>query len=344
MTVQVPKPNPEGETSSKVTVKGSKDDVLNAIERIKEHVDTIERSTTEKIEVPGNAIPSILGPRGANIQQLTADHRVNVKIPERGNRKEGETTVTVTVSGLPENVSAALAAIRELLPVSEEIPLPAAMHRFVIGKKGTGIRELQDEFNVRLDIPRGEDVKDSIVARGKKENIDRVRAALTERMPEYESLLERNQQLEVEVDSKHHRMLIGAAGATVTKLREKYDVQLDFPRDGSAKPNTIVLTGYPSKCEECRDAILEMVNDFENMVTEKVDIHHSVHGRIIGSGGAGVKKLQQDFGVRINFPSDKSSNTLEVTGGETGVHDCIDQLKLIEEENVRCGGEVEEEV
>jgi ribosomal protein S3 len=329
----VPKIDAEGEKAKQLVVKGSKDDVLNAIERIKQFVDKLERSVTKEVEVPGSSIPTILGTRGANVQQLTADHDVDVKIPERGNRKEGEANVTIKVTGLPENVDAAIADIKELLPIEEEIAIPATLHRFLIGKKGTGIRELQDEFNVRLDIPRGDEVKDVIIVRGKRENIDRVRGAITQKMPEYMDLLERNQQLEVEVDAKHHRMLIGAGGATVRKMREVYDVQLDFPKEKSSKPNVIVLTGYQKKCEECRDHILNLVQEYESMKTVTIDVHHAVHGRIIGAKGAGVRKLQEDYNVRINFPSNKSSNTLEIVGGEQGVADCIDQLKLIEEEN-----------
>ena len=72
-------------------------------------------------------------------------------------------------------------------------------------------------------------------------------------------------------------------------------------------------------------------------MTKTVDIHHIVHGRIIGSKGAGVKKLQENYKVRIVFPNDKQSNTLEVSGLETDVDNCIEQLKQVQEEYVSIG-------
>lgn len=284
--------------------------------------------------MPANSIPSILGAKGANVQQMTATHNVNIKIPDRESRKEGETEVTLTLSGLPEGIAAAKAEIVSLLPVSEEIPLPASMHRFVIGKKGAGISKIQEDFNVRLEIPRPEEARDVIVVRGKQENIAKVRKHLEDRMPEFRDSLEKAHQEQVTVDPKYHRQLIGPGGSLVNKLRANHDVMIDFPRENSEQKDVIVLTGYPDKCQACKEEILQLVKEYESEVTKPVEIHHSVHGRIIGSKGSGVRKMQEDFKVRINFPSDKTSNTLEVSGAAENVDSCIERLKLIEEEFV----------
>ena len=69
---------------------------------------------------------------------------------------------------------------------------------------------------------------------------------------------------QVNVEAKYHPKIIGRRGATVTKLRDDYGVNIQFPNmqnKDDEQPDVIVITGYEDKAHAASDAIMKMVND-----------------------------------------------------------------------------------
>ena len=278
-------------------------------------------------------LPALMGAKGVHIQRIQRDCNVSVDVPDRSSRDAGQTEVDMSISGLPEDVASAKAEFEALIPVTVEFPLEAKYHRHLIGQKGADIREFQDTYDVRLDIPKPDEEKDFILIRGVATKIEAAKDALKEKMPQLEDGVSKSFVMKVTVPHQHHSALIGSRGAVVNKLRELYDVRLDFPKD---EADEITLTGYQEKCEECAADIAGRVAELDSFITKPVVIHHSLHGKIVGQRGANIKKLQETHKVRINMPRDKQSSDLEVTGPEAGVDACIDDLVAMQEEMVRC--------
>jgi len=67
-----------------------------------------------------------------------------------------------------------------------------------------------------------------------------------------------------------------------------------------------------------------------------VTIDARVHNRIIGSRGAAIRKLMEEFKVDVRFPrsSDKEKDLVEITGAEDDCYDCQDELLNLAEEYV----------
>ena len=81
------------------------------------------------------------------------------------------------------------------------------------------------------------------------------------------------------------------------------------------------------------------------MTTIQVEIDNRCHNRIIGSRGAAIRKLMEEFKVDVRFPrsSDENKNLVEITGDEDACYDCQDELLNLEEEyvsNITCKGSV----
>ena len=76
------------------------------------------------------------------------------------------------------------------------------------------------------------------------------------------------------------------------------------------------------------------------MTTISIDIDARVHNRIIGRGGAQIRKLMEEYKVDVRFPksSDENKNLIEITGDEDNCYDCQDQLLNLEEEYVSIWG------
>lgn len=65
----------------------------------------------------------------------------------------------------------------------------------------------------------------------------------------------------------------------------------------------ITITGYEKNTEAARDAILKIVGELEQMVSEDVPLDHRVHARIIGARGKAIRKIMDEFKVRPQQPA-----------------------------------------
>ncbi|KAH0623971.1 hypothetical protein JD844_007202 [Phrynosoma platyrhinos] len=364
--VMVSFPRP-GTQSDKVTLKGAKDCVEAAKKRILEIIDDLEAQVTIECTIPQKYHRSIMGPKGSRIQQITRDHCVQIKFPDREEitgpsaelvaqengkessegkeYKEGDPGSpkkcdTIIISGRREKCEAAKEALHALVPVTIEVEVPFDLHRFIIGQKGVGIRKMMDEFEVNIQVPAPELQSDIISISGLAANLDRAKARLLERVKELQAEQEdralRNFKLSVTVDPRHHPKIIGRKGTVITQIRTEHDVTIQFPDkdDESQAQDQITITGYEKNAESARDAIMKIVGELEQMVSEDITLDHRVHARIIGARGKTIRRIMDEFKVDIRFPQSGAAdpNCVTVTGLPDNVDEAIDHILNLEEE------------
>jgi polyribonucleotide nucleotidyltransferase len=138
----------------------------------------------------------------------------------------------------------------------------------------------------------------------------------------------------VKVNSEHHPKIIGRRGVTISKIRAEHDVNIQFPDRDSEDADIIVIKGYQDRAEAARDAILKIVEELEEQVTDEVEIDARVHSRLIGAKGKAIRKVMDQFSVDIRFPKDKESSIVTITGLEVNVEEAKDHLLNMEEEYV----------
>uniref|UniRef100_A0A8C3WNM8 Vigilin n=1 Tax=Catagonus wagneri TaxID=51154 RepID=A0A8C3WNM8_9CETA len=317
-----------GTQSDRVTLKGAKDCVEAAKKRIQEIIEDLEAQVTIECAIPQKFHRSVMGPKGSRIQQITRDHNVQIKFPDReenpahstepavqengddaGEGRDGKEAEPgsprrcdiITISGRKEKCEAAKEALEALVPVTIEVEVPFDLHRYVIGQKGSGIRKMMDEFEVNIHVPAPELQSDAIAITGLAANADRAKAGLLERVRELQAEQEdralRSFKLSVAVDPKYHPKIIGRKGAVITQIRLEHDVNIQFPDkdDGNQPQDQITITGYEKNTEAARDAILKIVGELEQMVSEDVPLDHRVHARIIGARGKAIRKIMDEF-------------------------------------------------
>ncbi|XP_044886096.1 vigilin isoform X3 [Mauremys mutica] len=356
-----------GTQSDKVTLKGAKDCVEAAKKRILEIIEDLEAQVTIECTIPQKFHRSIMGPKGSRIQQITRDYGVQIKFPDReenpapatepamqengeenGEGKEAkETDPTspkkcdiIIISGRREKCEAAKEALQALVPVTTEVEVPFDLHRYIIGQKGSGIRKMMDEFEVNIQVPAPELRSDVISITGLATNLDRAKAGLLERVKELQAEQEdralRSFKLTVTVDPKYHPKIIGRKGAVITQIRTEHEVNIQFPDkdDENQSQDQITITGYEKNTEAARDAIMKIVGELEQMVSEDVMLDHRVHARIIGARGKAIRKIMDEFKVDIRFPQSGASdpNCVTVTGLPDNVEEAIDHILNLEEE------------
>jgi len=353
-----------GSQSDKVTLKGAKDCVEAAKKRMLEIIEDLDAQVTIECIIAQRFHRSIMGPKGSRIQQITRDHNVQIKFPDRedpnappaaevaieeNGEPNGEVKEPVdpdapkkcdviVLSGRKERCESAVEALKALVPVTIEVEVPFELHRYIIGQKGSGIRKMMDEFEVNIQVPAPELQSDIIAITGLATHLDRAKEGLLERVKDLQSEQEdralRSFKLTITVDPKYHPKIIGRKGAIITNIRTEHDVNIQFPEKNDENQDQITITGYESNATAARDAIQGIVDELEEMISEDITLDSRVHARIIGARGKGIRKIMDEFKVDLRFPQPGAAdpNLVTVTGRPELVDEAIDHLLNLEEE------------
>lgn len=331
--------------SNKVTLKGAKNCVDAAKARILEIVNDLENQVTIECLIDQVYHRTVMGAGGTKVQQVCADHNVQIKIPERNNSNkengEGEmnnNSNVIRISGKKENCEAASKALQALVPINIEVEVPFEFHRFIIGAKGAGVRQLMNEFDVNIKVPSSEQQSNVIVITGTASNAEEAKRMLLEKVDELEKEKAEKEaksfEVKLEVNPEYHPKIIGKRGAVIQQLRKDFDVNIQLPKKGADDEHVITITGYEDAADKCKKAILNIVHEFESMVKEELSIDRRVHPMIIGRGGSGIRKIMKDFKVDIKLPRDGDSDpdVVIIMGSPEAIEDCKEHLLNLQEE------------
>jgi predicted PilT family ATPase len=130
--------------------------------------------------------------------------------------------------------------------------------------------------------------------------------------------------LNLKIRPQYHRELIGARGAQVNKLQDRYDVRINFPRSiasaatsdagseygGLRSPrlpsqaaDEVIVRGSRKGAEEARDELLELLKYIvDNSHTDIVSVQAAQISSLIGQGGREVANLRLETGAQIDIP------------------------------------------
>lgn len=193
-----------------------------------------------------------------------------------------------------------------------EFDFPQRFANILIGKKGENIRKLREEFDVDIQVNDGKvelkgpeakanACKAHIIALGKK--------------------LEDEATHVLKIKPQFHRDLIGARGAQVNRLQERYNVRVNFPRSGPAQdddasnadgetgrrnnqaPDEVIIRGPKRGADEAREELLNLLQyTMDNSHSATVSVQQSQLPSLIGTGGRELDALRLATGAQIDVP------------------------------------------
>ncbi|KAL0268526.1 UNVERIFIED_CONTAM: hypothetical protein PYX00_010437 [Menopon gallinae] len=354
ITISFPRP---GEDSNKVTLKGSKECIEMAKQKIESTVEDLKSMVTIMCVIPQKHHRIVMGVKGTKVQLITSEHDVQINFPERDSHAaaqseqyaqdgsngmvNGEEPVRpcdiIKITGKPENCKAAKEALLKLVPVTIEIPVPVDFHGYIIGKSGGAVRQLMEDFEVHISVSPADQKLDCIKITGAPANVQKAKEALDERVKQLEKEKEdrilKSFSLSIDVDPEYHPKIIGKAGAVITKIRNDFNVQITLPKRGDPDENIIKIQGYEEKAKAARDHILGIVNELKDRIKEEIEIDHRVHSRLIGQRGRSIRKFMDDYGVEIKFPRQGSAqNLVTIIGTEEKVMEAKKEILALAEE------------
>lgn len=199
-----------------------------------------------------------------------------------------------------------------------EFDFPQQYANHLIGKGGSRIRELRDKYDVEIQVENGK-----VQLKGPK-----AKAATARRY--IESLgkdLADEQTKTLQVDPQYHGELIGEKGKQITRLQNKYNVMIFFPRadkngqdeDAGAAgeagkprrqqgPDQVVIRGPSKGTSSAYDELNALVKYLqEHSHTATVKVQRKQLPSIIGAGGSAVEKLRQETDCQIDLPERNST-------------------------------------
>ncbi|XP_077400366.1 vigilin [Vanacampus margaritifer] len=256
----------------------------------------------------------IIGKKGQNIGRITQQlPRVHIEFTDGEER--------ISLEGPTEEVEQAQAQMQEIIQDLlvrmdyTEVLIDQRFHRHLIGKNGTNINRIKEQYKVSVRIPQDSEQSSLVRIEGDPKGVQLARRELIEMVQRMEN--ERTKDLIVE--HKFHRTIIGQKGEKIKEVRDKFpEVIINFP-DPAQKSNVVQLRGPKSEVEKCGKFLQKMIADLiENSFSLSVPIFKQFHKNIIGKGGANIKKIREETNTKIDLPTENSNSEMIVITGKKG--------------------------
>ncbi|CEG84351.1 hypothetical protein RMATCC62417_18166 [Rhizopus microsporus] len=248
-------------------------------------------------------------------------------------------TTTCLIQGQPADVARAKKELINGLLIKRvySVDIPVSVRRFIIGPKGTTLRQIEEKSNTRINFARKEEedfdennpddtipltivgyVTDIMIA---KEEIEKIvaekRAKQTIKIDQF--------------DAKYYPFIAGPHNSNIKKLEEEFDVKIHVPFiaiDGNnVNSSPITITGDKEKAQAAKQALEKNYVTIEN-TGNVVSITASKRQQKYLRGNSEIfKEVFNETGCTVELPSqDDPSENIAIRGPETQV---VQALSLV---------------
>ncbi|GAB1521372.1 hypothetical protein RhiTH_004467 [Rhizoctonia solani] len=222
---------------------------------------------------------------------------------------------------------------------SEEITVDKKWHQAIIGKNESNLNAIIGEDKT-LSIKFGSQAKangdnslpeDTILVRGPGSDVTRAVEAIKQLAEKAKNdEIESSYFTEFDIPREYARHVVGSGGSGINRLREQLDVKVDLNDDEekevegkkkTKKPTAkthVKITGRKANADEAKKRILAQVERLEDETTEILKIPNKYHSGLIGSAGKYVSRLEDKYGVKINFGGDREDSRARGQAGTLG--------------------------
>lgn len=263
-------------------------------DKIRKHIDRHHKS------LPEGRIP-VQTTFGGPAQQRRAAPAPNVSL--RGPQNDVDALVQILNAFIEQEKQDEL---ERGFTLNFDFPQQYANH--LIGRKGENINRLREEFDVDIQLNDG---KCEIKGPEAKAN------ACRKHILELAKKLEDETTHHLHVPAQFHRDLIGAQGAQVNKLQDRYNVRINFPRSkateddngeesrrNNQQPNEVVIKGPSRGADAARDELLSLLQYVkDNSHTATVSVAQNQLPSLIGAGGKEMEALRAETLAQIDVPN-----------------------------------------
>uniref|UniRef100_A0A4W2EV40 Vigilin n=1 Tax=Bos indicus x Bos taurus TaxID=30522 RepID=A0A4W2EV40_BOBOX len=312
---------PPSVSRTEIVFTGEKEQLAQAVARVKKiYEEKRKKTTTIAVEVKKSQHKYVIGPKGNSLQEILERTGVSVEIPPSDSASE-----TVILRGEPEKLGQALTEVyakANSFTVSS-VSAPSWLHRFIIGKKGQNLAKITQQMpKVHIEFTEGED---RITLEGPTEDVSVAQEQIEAMVKD---LINRMDYVEINIDHRFHRHLIGKSGANINRIKDQCKVSVRIPPD-SEKSSLIRIEGDPQGVRQAKRELLELASRMENERTKDLIIEQRFHRTIIGQKGERIREIRDKFPeVIINFPDPaQKSDIVQLRGPKNEVEKCTKYMQ-----------------
>ncbi|XP_013874953.1 vigilin [Austrofundulus limnaeus] len=221
--------------------------------------------------------------------------------------------LSIMVTGKLDSVMKARKEIvaRLQTQASATVAIPKEHHRFVIGKNGEKLQELELKTATKIAIPRPDDPSANIRITGTKEGIEKARHEILLISAEQDKRAVERHSLE----KAFHPFIAGAHNRLVQELSQETGARISIPPPSLPK-DEIVITGEKEAVALAVSRIRAIYEDKKRKTTTiSVEVKKSQHKYIIGPKGNTLQEILEATGVSVEMPPlDSASETIILRG------------------------------
>lgn len=274
-------------------VTGKKEDVDQAKVKISKLFD--ELATTTEIEVKlSHKLRSYLGPKTKLYRQFLDDFQQKIIVTFPPQKQERQSNKQQVSTG------------------GDEVTNQSAEMNGLANSSSTNNKNIKDSN--RIDI---------VKIRGPKTIAKKAEKRFEALINECQEKLDKNFTVTVSVEAAVVEKFQYWDRLKLNKIRDTHSVKLSERRDPTHLQYVIV--GYEKGVQAAVQQVNKLIKEIEERAEETIEIASQVHPRLIGTQGRAVKKLMEDYKVRVKFARQGDPNPNAVT--LFGRLDCIAAAK-----------------
>ncbi|KAF7321750.1 hypothetical protein MKEN_00696700 [Mycena kentingensis (nom. inval.)] len=252
---------------------------------------------------------------------LSAAHPgVSVFTPEP-NLVAKSTILNIDIVGDKPDVDAVVRKVSELIGklfgATQEVSIDWLVHRFITGKNAKKLKQFHDVHNVRAFFPP-ESAEQSTVLLvydpasanaspspdEKKRHLEEVAAEILKLAKDAADVKSEN----ISVEKRWHDAVVGRGGTTLNAIigeDKTLSIKVGKEANDPSGEDVISLRGASGDVDRAVKEILKIVEDAKNdeivnSYSTEFDVDREYVGRIVGAQGAGVNKLRDQLGVKVD--------------------------------------------
>ena len=222
-------------------------------------------------------------------------------------------TLTFLITGKEDAVLNAKRNISSELQTqaSLSVPIPKEHHRFILGKNGQKLSDLEQKTGTKIYMPRQSDPSNDIKIIGTKEAIDKASHEI--QLISNEMASRANER--VAIPKIYHPFICGPFNTTLEAIMKESGAKVSVPPP-SVNKEEIFITGEKDAVLKAKDKILRIFKDKEKKCqTVSMEVRKSQHKYIIGPKGQTLNEIFEKTGVSVEMPStDSNSETITLRG------------------------------
>jgi len=232
----------------------------------------------------------------------------------------------IVISGTEEKVLEAKRTIINELQTERDhqLRVPKDQHKYLIGKNGSILKELQEKSCTKIQVPKPEKNQDFITITGPKDGIEQA-------IHEIQLIIDEQSKTGLErlnIPKLYHPWIRGFNGEIANDISTRTGAKINIPPPLVEK-DEIVVSGDREKVEQASNELRKIHAEKSRLNISKlaIQITKSQHKLIIGKNGSTVQDIFKDYDVYVQVPkSDSPSETIYLFGEESKLGAALSQV------------------